>query len=134
MQDIKQISPASVIAQSSCINVQGQQSSAGSTANTTVAAKIEYLPLTKEEKKILGNNIRKLSQKHLKGIIKIVSNEKVEGNTLEFDINKLSNKTNRELQEYVKECFITMEKEKLESGANGIRKTAPTGTNSVNYR
>lgn len=135
LQDLKPIHPASVAPQSSWINIQGQQSGASIyPIATAVAPTNEVPPLSKEEKKILGNNIRKLSQKYLRGIIKIVSSEKVEGNTLEFDINKLSNKTNRELQKYVNDCFATMEKEKLENATNGLRKTPSTGTNSVNYR
>lgn len=68
--------------------------------------------LTKEEKKILGNKIRKLNQKYMRGIINIVSNEhQLNNGTLEFDINRLSPETNRKLEKYVNECIAQVEQE-----------------------
>ena len=62
--------------------------------------------LTKEEKRALGSKIRRLNHKHMKGIIKIVSkNNPLKDQTLEFDINKLSPRTNRNLDNYVNECL-----------------------------
>ena len=134
VQDLKSVHPASITSQSSCVNVPGQQSVMSSMNSIIGGGSDGCLPLTKEEKKILGVNIRKLSQKYLRGIIKIVSTERIEGNTLEFDINKLSNKTNRELQKYVSECFVNMEREKNEIATNVIRKSPSTGSTNVNYR
>lgn len=52
----------------------------------------------------------------MRGIIKIVSKEhQLKNGTLEFDINKLSPKTNRALEKYVNQC---LEEADRESGQN----------------
>ena len=66
-----------------------------------------YIPMTMEEKTILGENIGQLNIEQLKGIIKIIkyniSDNKDE--FFEFDIDKLSIKKCRELETYVKNCL-----------------------------
>lgn len=75
--------------------------------------------LSKEEKRALGNKIRKLKQKYMKGIIYIVrKNKPLKDQTLEFDINKLSPRTNRELDSYVNESLIEQGKEDEQENAN----------------
>jgi hypothetical protein len=60
----------------------------------------------------------------MKGIIYIVrKNKPLKDQTLEFDINKLSPRTNRELDNYVNESLVAQAKEDvLESGtgAGGV--------------
>ena len=63
-----------------------------------------------EEKNNLGNAIRNLNKQQLKGIIKLLSDSKLNqqqsGQTkyFEFDIDKLPIKKLRELEKYVKDC------------------------------
>ncbi len=63
-----------------------------------------------KEKNNLGNAIRNLNKEQLKGIIKLLSDSKINqhqtGQTkyFEFDIDKLPSKKLRELEKYVKEC------------------------------
>jgi hypothetical protein len=76
--------------------------------------------LSKEEKRALGNKIRKLKQKYMKGIIYIVrKNKPLKDQTLEFDINKLSPRTNRELDNYVNESLVEQAKEEGHENGNG---------------
>mmetsp|Transcript_29964 Transcript_29964/g.34340 ORF Transcript_29964/g.34340 Transcript_29964/m.34340 type:complete len:102 (+) Transcript_29964:585-890(+) len=59
-------------------------------------------PLSKEEKRSLGQRIRSLNPKYLKGIVKIVHpDQKLVSSTLKFDINKLPPHISRELSKYV---------------------------------
>ena len=65
-------------------------------------------PMTLDEKKALGENIGKLNNEQLKGIIKIIQNHTVrdkKSKYLEFDIDKLSVKKCRELESYVRACL-----------------------------
>jgi hypothetical protein len=63
--------------------------------------------MTIEEMSRLGNDIRTLNKKQLKGIIKILSknNEYKKSKYFEFDLDKLSIEKLRELEIYVKECL-----------------------------
>ena len=75
----------------------------------------EVPQLTKEEKKLLGQKIRRLPQIYMRGIITIVSKEQqAQGGTIEFDISKLKPETNRELMAYVDNC-LKAEQEKKEA-------------------
>jgi hypothetical protein len=60
----------------------------------------------------------------MKGIIYIVrKNKPLKDQTLEFDINKLSPRTNRELDNYVNESLVTQAKEDVlenGTGAGGV--------------
>ncbi|KAM3133979.1 hypothetical protein pb186bvf_013945 [Paramecium bursaria] len=60
-------------------------------------------PMTFQEKRQLGQNIRELQVEHLKGVWEIVSQiVKADGDEqLEFDIDKLPEKVARQLQKYV---------------------------------
>ncbi len=61
-----------------------------------------------DEKKTLGENIKKLNVDQLTGIIKIIqeySTLNKDEKYLEFDIDKLSNKKCRELETYVRACL-----------------------------
>lgn len=54
---------------------------------------------------MLGRQIRKLNHVYMRGIIKIVTKGKpVKEEALEFDINKLSPRTNHSLKKYVEDC------------------------------
>lgn len=80
----------------------------------------EVPQLTKEEKKLLGSKIRKLPQKYMKGIIKIVSSgQQPKDGTLEFDINKLPALTNRKLEQYVNDCYNQIAEEERRNAASG---------------
>mmetsp|Transcript_35075 Transcript_35075/g.40534 ORF Transcript_35075/g.40534 Transcript_35075/m.40534 type:complete len:172 (+) Transcript_35075:760-1275(+) len=60
-------------------------------------------PLSSEEKKELGRNIRHLTPQQLRGVIAIVRDMFPEKNgMLEFDIDKLPSYKLRELEEYVR--------------------------------
>ena len=65
-------------------------------------------PMTLDEKKMLGKNIKLLNQDQIRGIVKIIQNnsqrEKKE-KYLEFDIDKLPIRKCRELESYVKSCL-----------------------------
>ena len=62
-----------------------------------------------EEKNKLGNDIRTLNKEQLKGIIRILSENKEypKSKYFEFDIDKLSIEKLRELDKYVKECLAS---------------------------
>ena len=65
-------------------------------------------PMTLDEKKTLGENIKKLNYDQLNGIIQIIQkHSKINKNEkyLEFDIDKLSSKKCRELESYVRACL-----------------------------
>lgn len=80
----------------------------------------EVPQLSKEEKKLLGSKIRKLPQKYMKGIIKIVSSgQQPKDGTLEFDINKLPALTNRKLEQYVNDCYTQIAEEERKASASG---------------
>ena len=65
-------------------------------------------PMTLQEKKVLGQNIRSLQPQHLRGLIAIIKDslpKDIQGTELEFDIDTLSPKVCRELERYVKQCL-----------------------------
>ena len=66
------------------------------------------IPMTLNEKLNLGENIKKLDNNQLKGIIRIIQNnisrDKKE-KYFEFDIDKLSPQKCRELENYVRSCL-----------------------------
>ena len=88
------------------------------TPSTSIGSTIENLekalkvindnPMTLDEKKMLGKNIKLLNQDQIRGIVKIIQNnsqrEKKE-KYLEFDIDKLPIRKCRELESYVKSCL-----------------------------
>lgn len=60
--------------------------------------------MTSLEKKQLCQNLKKLDPKHLSGVLKIVKgNINIQGDELEFDVEKLSDKVCRELEKYIKQ-------------------------------
>ena len=69
-----------------------------------------------EEKNSLGNAIRNLNKEQLKGIIKLLSDSKInqaqsgQSKYFEFDIDKLPIKKLRELEKYVNDCEMEMNK------------------------
>ena len=67
-------------------------------------------PMTLQEKKVLGQNIRALQPQHLRGLINIIKDSlpaNIQGTELEFDIDTLSPKVCRELEKYVKQCLAS---------------------------
>ena len=65
-------------------------------------------PMSMEEKKMLGVNIKVLNQEQLKGIVKIILNNtqmNKKEKYLEFDIDKLTARKCRELEAYVRGCL-----------------------------
>ena len=78
-------------------------------------------PMGIHEKRQLGQNIRKLDPKYLKGVLDIVKEcMAIQGEELEFDIDKLPAKVCRELERYVKQCLqnSTRTKKKKSSAVN----------------
>eukprot|EP00358_Blepharisma_japonicum_P004489 CAMPEP_0202949822 /NCGR_PEP_ID=MMETSP1395-20130829/16647_1 /ASSEMBLY_ACC=CAM_ASM_000871 /TAXON_ID=5961 /ORGANISM="Blepharisma japonicum, Strain Stock R1072" /LENGTH=237 /DNA_ID=CAMNT_0049653185 /DNA_START=477 /DNA_END=1187 /DNA_ORIENTATION=- len=79
-------------------------------------------PMTLNEKKVLCSNIKKLDPKYLKGVLDIVQEcMNVQGEELEFDIDKLPSNVCRELEKYVKQCL-----------ANASRSQSKKKTKSIN--
>jgi len=67
-------------------------------------------PMSLQEKKLLGQNIRSLQPHHLRGLITIIKDSlpaNIQGTELEFDIDTLSPKVCRELEKYVKQCLAS---------------------------
>ena len=65
-------------------------------------------PMTLQEKKALGHNIRALQPQYLRGLISIIKDslpKDIQGTELEFDIDTLPPKVCRELERYVKSCL-----------------------------
>ena len=71
-------------------------------------------PMSISEKNALGNAIRNLNKEQLKGIIKLLSDSKInqaqsgQSKYFEFDIDKLPIKKLRELEKYVNDCEMGM--------------------------
>ena len=71
-------------------------------------------PMSISEKNALGNAIRNLNREQLKGIIKLLSDSKINQEQsgqikyFEFDIDKLPPKKLRELEKYVNDCEMGM--------------------------
>ena len=71
-------------------------------------------PMSISEKNALGNAIRNLNREQLKGIIKLLSDSKInqaqsgQSKYFEFDIDKLPIKKLRELEKYVNDCEMGM--------------------------
>ena len=71
-------------------------------------------PMSISEKNALGNAIRNLNKEQLKGIIKLLSDSKINQEQsgqvkyFEFDIDKLPPKKLRELEKYVNDCEMGM--------------------------
>lgn len=83
--------------------------------------------LTKEEKRELGDKIRSLPQKYMRGIIQIVKKEnQLNGSTLEFNINKMSASVNRELMAYAEACLL--------KESNSVKQANPQNPASGEYR
>ena len=75
---------------------------------TRVQVKPTERPMSIQEKKQLCQNIKKLEPRFLRGVLDIVKESMdVQGEELEFDIDKLPTKTCRELEKYVKQCLQT---------------------------
>ena len=69
---------------------------------------ISNKPLGFLEKKELCEKIQKLDPKHLKGVLEIVKEcTDVNGEELEFDLDKLPPRTCRKLDQFVKGCFAS---------------------------
>ena len=69
---------------------------------------INDIPMTMDEKNMLGKNIKSLTQDQLRGIVKIIHNNSQRDKKekyLEFDIDKLSPRKCRELETYVRACL-----------------------------
>lgn len=62
--------------------------------------------MTSIEKKQLCQSLKKLEPKYLHGVVKIINRcMNVQGDELEFDIEKLPQKVCRELERYIKQCL-----------------------------
>jgi hypothetical protein len=91
-------------------NFESPSTSIGSTIeNLEKALKvINDNPMTLDEKKMLGKNIKLLNQDQLRGIVKIIQNNSQRDKKekyLEFNIDKLSIRKCRELESYVRSCL-----------------------------
>ena len=90
--------------------------------NTQQNMKLNNKGMSVEEKNKLGNDIRTLNKEQLKGIIKILSENKEypKSKYFEFDIDKLSIEKLRELDKYVKECLNSNKLNSTNSSNNNI--------------
>lgn len=89
-------------------------------------------PMSFLEKKSLCQSIKNLDPKYLKGVLDIVKEcMDIQGEELEFDIDKLPPKVCRELDVYVKQCVQSIASKKKTPGINieGI-KTANEATST----
>ncbi|OMJ91860.1 hypothetical protein SteCoe_5537 [Stentor coeruleus] len=82
--------------------------------------------MTSSEKKQLVQSLRKLEPKFLSGVLKIVrGSDDVEGDELEFDLEKLPSKKCRELEKYIKQCLQVKQNNRScrnNKGNEGFRK------------
>mmetsp|Transcript_368 Transcript_368/g.396 ORF Transcript_368/g.396 Transcript_368/m.396 type:complete len:418 (-) Transcript_368:34-1287(-) len=85
-----------------------------STGTTSAKVQVKQQPpppqpdkiMTLQEKKLLCQNIKRLDPKFLRGVLDIVQEcMDVQGEELEFDIDKLPSKVCRELEKYVRGCL-----------------------------
>lgn len=95
--------------------------SVGSKANKN--AKTMEKPLTSQEKRILGENIKNLPPEHLRGVWDIVSQRLNKGNNQEeivFDIESLPVKVARELDRFVKNKMSLVNRSKNKNKAKEL--------------
>jgi hypothetical protein len=72
---------------------------------------------------LLGQNIRKLDKKDLRGVYEIVKeNMEIKHDSVEFDLDTLPAKVCRELERYVKQKLNTYAKQKKKEPDNGREK------------
>ena len=89
----------------------------------TAAKTVPEKPMTLHEKKLLGQNIRKLDKKDLRGVYEIVKeNMEIKHDSVEFDLDTLPAKVCRELERYVKQKLATYAKQKKKEPDNGREK------------
>jgi hypothetical protein len=84
--------------------------------------------MTSIEKKQLVQSLKKLDPKYLSGVLKIVKGcMNIQGDELEFDLEKLPNKVCRDLEKYIKQCLqIKQTNKPLRKGQNDmIKNEAP---------
>ena len=75
---------------------------------TKPSGKAHDRPMTLQEKKVLGQNIRRLQPQHLRGLIALVKDslqKDTHGQEVELDIDVLSPKACRDLEHYVSQCL-----------------------------
>ena len=99
--------PEMTYSMSSAVNPSAQVTNNNTNASAVPDNKTEeYTQLSKEEKKELGKKIKRLNQKHMKGIVKIVKGDgSVNSGPLVFNLNNLSAAINRQLEKYVNNCL-----------------------------
>ena len=86
--------------------------------------------MTSIEKKQLCTSLKKLDPKYLSGVLRIVKGSmNVQGDELEFDVDKLPNKVCRELEKYIKQC-LQIKPSKKKNVAEAV-KTTGNGPSSV---
>eukprot|EP00358_Blepharisma_japonicum_P006604 CAMPEP_0202941162 /NCGR_PEP_ID=MMETSP1395-20130829/1272_1 /ASSEMBLY_ACC=CAM_ASM_000871 /TAXON_ID=5961 /ORGANISM="Blepharisma japonicum, Strain Stock R1072" /LENGTH=333 /DNA_ID=CAMNT_0049636119 /DNA_START=200 /DNA_END=1198 /DNA_ORIENTATION=+ len=104
-QKIEKLSKGMREIQANKANPQAASTSSVAVVKMPVKPQIEK-PMTLHEKKTLCTNIKKLDPKYLKGVLDIVQEcMNVQGEELEFDIDKLPSNVCRELEKYVKQCL-----------------------------
>lgn len=88
--------------------------------NTKAPIVPQEKPMSNNEKNILGNHIRMLTQQQMREMIHIVRDQNSNDSNskyFEFDIDTLSAKKLRDLEVYVKECMVTNQRLKEASRA-----------------
>ena len=92
--------------------------------------------MTVDEKNQLGTNIRSLNKDQLRGIIKILSENKKMPKTkyFEFDIDKLPTKKLRELEKYVKECLASNNKNIKNMPSNNNNSYTQSSNSKMNQK
>ena len=94
-------------------------------------------PLSQQEKKTLGQNIRKLPPHHLRGVWEIVNNglDTIDNNEeLEFDIDTLSYRKARELERFVRNKLALIGKKKKAKTNKQRDKSISLNQNNVYYK
>jgi len=100
--------------------------------------KILDKPLTMQEQKMLGENIKKLPAEHLRGVWDIVSQKRTGNNSeeLEFRIETLPVKVARELERYVKNKISIINRTKKTAKGKELstpRGAHPTSSNLMHH-
>ena len=100
----------------------------GHGARSNKNAKFMDKPLTIQEQKLLGENIKKLPPDHLRGVWEIVSQKRTAGDNSEelvFRIENLPVKVARELERYVKNKLSLINRNRKTAKGKGV--TTPRG-------
>ena len=87
--------------------------------------------MTSLEKKQLCQSLKKLDPKYLNGVLKIVKGSmNIQGDELEFDVDKLPHKVCRELERYIKQC-LQIKPAKKKTSTEFVKNEKPALVNNM---